>query len=806
MSNILLINSRPSRNYSKLVLDPRIDTYFRVLEKKGPKMGDTRTEPNNGLLILGNCLIAKGHSVKYLDINNIEFKNFQKSGKFFSKNEICELVKEHANENDFLFFSSIVTGIDETLKIIDFIKGVFPKKINILGGTFPSLEPGYCIKNSKGIDALVIGEGEEISNTLIEAYETGDFSIIKKASGVIFRERNNSEYTWLQGHNIVCLDRLGEIAFPAWELLDSNLAPHVYRVMASRGCGFTCSFCVPSHMSGHKVRNHSVDNIIKSIKRIKYEFKSENYVIGDLTFLYDEQFGKELLNRIIEENIKLPFWCQTHLSRITENNISLLKKAGCRQIAIGIESISPSVLDKINKGINEREIVEKLLLVKKYDIETQCYFIIGLPGDCADTVELNKMFIKYSIENNLIDRTHIGMYVPYPGTKIDSSIKIEEHDYAFYTQGVFKDIPSKAIASNDSLTSKEISEAFADCLAVAGKALLKTYSVNNVLSAESVIIGAEALSLTERIRSLADKSERKAVFNIVQGVNSLRKSFVSSNIFENENFVVGNSEVYNFAEVESILKVIVDRVDYILFDARIESTESEKIIDCAKKHISDEKVIWYSDTQTWLRTVQDMVLYLSKGNLYDKNVMLAPANKFTNRLKIHISDFCNTTHPAYQSGSEDCKTKFDFLVTYGELSQNEVERYMMCIKPGGYYIDANISSINEAVKKVAEVYNIKILRPDMRHHILSEILIGVKYKEFVSKSVGKTVMEGIKIVSGGHLGDKDDIIVDSVHEPKSILGIADGTGKTIPLNKLNSGHKIKFNKLKTILENRSHDN
>ncbi len=800
MSNILLINTRPTRNYDVLDIQPGVKDYFHALEKVGPKMGDTRTEPNNGLLIIGNCLLANKHKVEYLDINHLEYKNYLQTGDFFSLRKIILIIEQRSMNHDFLFFSSIITGIDDTLKIIDEISVRLPDKTIFLGGTFPSLEPDYCIKNSSGIDALIIGEGEDICNPLVESFRKKDFSKLENTHGLIYRKSKNESYINLPGHNVADIKALGPLAFPAWKLLSNELEPHVYRVMSSRGCGFHCSFCVPSHMSGHTVRNHNIEHIISSIKRIKNEFHADNYVIGDLTFLYDQKFGQELLERIILEKLDLPFWCQTHLSRITEKNISLLKKAGCAQLAIGIESISPSVLSNINKGINERVIVEKLQLIKKYGIEVQSYFIIGLPGDNNETVEINKHFIKYAVENQLIDRTHIGLYVPYPGTTIDSSITVSSNDYSLYTQGVFIDIPSKSVAGNGEMTSDEITVAYEKCLTIVGEALRNIKNLST--SPEAVVLGAEAISVIARIRAKAG-STRKAVINIVQGINQIPSPFVSANIFENDEYVVGSAEVYNSDEFEAILNVVYSSIDIVLIDAGIKSSESENIINCVKDYLPEDKIVWYSDIQAWLRTVQDMVLYLSTGKLIDKRILLAPSNSFIDRLKTQLDDFCGKVHIA---GSEnDKRISYDFLITYGELALGQIEKLLGMIKTGGYFIDSKICSVNDAIMKSAKRNNINVLRPDMRNHILSEVLIGMNYKDFVSRTIGKKEHDGVSIVSGGLLGEKDDIIVDSVNFPKTIIGVADGSGKTIPLNKLEQKHRIHFNKIKNLIESSDYD-
>ncbi|MCP4154316.1 MAG: B12-binding domain-containing radical SAM protein, partial [bacterium] len=463
---------------------------------------------------------------------------------------------------DYLFFSAIVVGIDDTLKLVDIVKQKFPHKIVVMGGTFASLEPDYCLSHCSGIDVLILGEGENISPKIIDAYTGNSFEQLDNETGIFYRKSRDARYLRRDGFNLVDLKTLGERALPDWSLLDANQGPHVYRIMTARGCGFMCSFCVPSYMSRHQVRNYDISTIINGIKEVKYKYQAENYVIGDLTFLYNLEHSRELLKRIIREGIQLPFWCQTHLSRVTRENLELLKEAGCTQLAVGVESINPSILHNINKGIDEREIVKKLLLIKEYGIEVQTYFIIGLPGDDRETVALNKAFITYGVEKGYIDRTHIGVYVPYPGVSPGNS-EPAPGSYAHYTQGVFRDIPTYPVYEGKTLSREEVKQAYSDCLGEVGQALQKVRKTTGTgrYTNESILLGAEALAVSQRLVRMAKESGRTSVFNLVQGIRKNEEAFVSSSIQEVGEFVFANAEVYHCEEAETVIREFDGKAD-----------------------------------------------------------------------------------------------------------------------------------------------------------------------------------------------------------------------------------------------------
>lgn len=435
-------------------------------------MGDTRVEPNNGLLVIGNGLRCDGHDVSYFDLNEREYRHFKNTGRFYSKKEMFSLIAEKAEDFDFVFFSAIIVGIDDALQAITHLKNKFPEKIVVLGGTFPSMCPEYCIRNSSGIDVLVVGEGEGISSRIVDAYATKRFSALDGEKGIFYRRTPSQGYECHEGFNLVDIKESGLRSMPDWTLLDSDFGEHrVYRLMTARGCGFRCSFCVPSKLSGHMVRKFDRTVVLDTIKRIKYEHRAESYVIGDLTFFFETDEGENTLKSIAEEGIHLPFWCQTHLSRVNEERVRLLSEAGCSQLAVGLETLNPKVLKSIAKGFKPTNVSEKLALIKKYGIEVQAYFIIGLPGDDVHALQYNSRFIRSAIKDGLIDRTHIGIYVPYPGMPVEDGAVVESRDYRYYTQGVFEDIPAYPVYSSRTLSQAQIYQAYVRCLGEVGEAL-----------------------------------------------------------------------------------------------------------------------------------------------------------------------------------------------------------------------------------------------------------------------------------------------------------------------------------------------
>jgi radical SAM superfamily enzyme YgiQ (UPF0313 family) len=369
---------------------------------------------------------------------------------------------------DFVLMSALSPGINNVFGIANRIKEIEPGIIILLGGIFPSLNAEYCASQCAALDVIVMGEGEEITPRIIAAYEAGHPEKLRQENGILFRMPGGNDLEFRPGHNVVAdLDSLPD---PAYQLLGVESEPRVLRVFAERGCSAACSFCAPSFVARHRVRARSADLVVRSIIRLKKEFKASSFVMGDLTFLDTVSYGQALLNQLIEAKLDLPFWCQTRLDRITEENVKLLAQAGCRWVAVGLESFDNSVLHNANKEICVDDMVQKLMLLKRYGMETQAYFIVGLPSETPKSIEKTIRFIEHAINRGFLDLTHISLYVPYPGLPVDKNVTLVDFNLNHYHQGVFLDMPPTPVFRTQYLDPPTILSLFLKTLENTAKA------------------------------------------------------------------------------------------------------------------------------------------------------------------------------------------------------------------------------------------------------------------------------------------------------------------------------------------------
>ena len=75
-------------------------------------------------------------------------------------------------------------------------------------------------------------------------------------------------------------------------------------------------------------------------------------------------------------------------------DVELLKRAGCLEVQLGIESADPRILRNMNKGADPAIYHDALTKLRSAGINCSCYFIFGFPGETEESAGQTRAFIK----------------------------------------------------------------------------------------------------------------------------------------------------------------------------------------------------------------------------------------------------------------------------------------------------------------------------------------------------------------------------------------------------------------------------
>lgn len=291
---------------------------------------------------------------------------------------------------DLIAFSCYIWNIQETLAVVRNLKKILPDVPIILGGPEVSYDTDYWLKEHPYIDVIAMGEGEQTFLELCQVYEaakrTGEPAKLSEVTGIAYREGEIVRFTLPRRQ----LEDLNQIPSPYEDHLDELLNRVVY-FEASRGCPFSCQYCLSSIESG--VRYFDINRVKRDLKRlIDHGIKTIKFV--DRTFNIHKQYAMDVFQFLIDNHNGTVFQFEITADILKPDVVDFLAEnapPGIFRFEIGVQSTN----DETNRLVHRRQNFEKLsYTVKKIKesgkIAQHLDLIAGLPEE--DYTSFRKTF------------------------------------------------------------------------------------------------------------------------------------------------------------------------------------------------------------------------------------------------------------------------------------------------------------------------------------------------------------------------------------------------------------------------------
>lgn len=326
-----------------------------------------------------------------------------------------EVVRRCIGE-DIVGISSLTHEICSSAELAERIKRASPKTKIVIGGAHATALPEETMETFRVFDYLVYGEGEETLYELIKALENGDK--LEKIKGLVFRKKDKVIINEIRTGE----QELDKLPFPAWHLFPQA---EEYPIITARGCPFNCIFCMRAH--GKKVRNRSVNNVVKEMDMLGNKYRAKYVYVYDETFTLLKDRTAEICNGMIKKGLNKKFkWeAETRVNCIDLDTLKSMKKAGCVLVKFGIEAGNPEILRSAKKGITIEQAKKAVKMAKKAKLRTQGLFILGHPNETKKTM---KDTVNLAVKLNT-STVAFGIMTPYPGTEVYEMAGKEEGGY-----------------------------------------------------------------------------------------------------------------------------------------------------------------------------------------------------------------------------------------------------------------------------------------------------------------------------------------------------------------------------------------
>jgi radical SAM superfamily enzyme YgiQ (UPF0313 family) len=394
---------------------------------------------NHGLGMISAVLKADGHATRLFTMSRADDER--------------AALKGFAPDAIFIYLATNQYQLFEALLSLNWRAMGVPV---FVGGPHPTACPEETAR-LPGVFGACVGEGEMTALAIARRLKSG-----RTLDGVpnLWYCDGGALVKGHGGHYVEDLDTLpfpDRDIFPYPEMLRARAVRLMgLEFMATRGCVYGCRYCLnPLLRKVHGkgcVRRRSVTHLLDEMTEVVGRFGYTG-VIG----FHDDIFtlSTDWLERfaaLYGERVGLPFWCNAHVAELTEDIIKTLRRAGCFRVHMGIECGNEEMRQTVlGKRISNREILDKVRLLKRHHMKIVTTFMMGLPDEDESHI-LESIALCRGIAP---DWVLLSTFCPYPGTRLYSMLVEKDLLDPFF----YKSLPSPTFyAANKPFAQGGISE------------------------------------------------------------------------------------------------------------------------------------------------------------------------------------------------------------------------------------------------------------------------------------------------------------------------------------------------------------
>jgi radical SAM superfamily enzyme YgiQ (UPF0313 family) len=273
--------------------------------------------------------------------------------------------------------------------------------IVIVGGHVSAL-PEKTLREEP-VDFACKGEGPVTIVQLLEMLDKpAELREVSKVAGLVWRDAENDKIV-INPPAPLITDLDAELHGQVWDLLPmERYRAHNWQCfndMASRkpyasiytslGCPYKCTFCcINAPFDINRYRMRSPEAVVAEIDLLYNTYGVKTFKIIDEMFVLNHRHVKAVCEGLAAKPYapELNIWAYARVDTVKESMVGLLRAAGIRWLALGIESGSEHVRDGAEKSFAQDEIRDIVRTIQMNDIAVIGNYIFGLPDDDLDSM------------------------------------------------------------------------------------------------------------------------------------------------------------------------------------------------------------------------------------------------------------------------------------------------------------------------------------------------------------------------------------------------------------------------------------
>jgi radical SAM superfamily enzyme YgiQ (UPF0313 family) len=273
----------------------------------------------------------------------------------------------------------------------------------VLGGPHVTLVPDEAQAHA---DVIFIGEAESHWPRFLAEFETGDY---------------DERYSCLEPP---ALDQAPTSRHDLFQRRDHTAGV----LFATRGCAFRCDFCTIAVMYQSLVRKRPVEAVARECA----SFNGKAIILWDDNLAGDMEYAKALFRALAPQR---KWWSSQASIQAAEDDefLELAARSGCKQLFIGLESVSQASVNEVSKSFNHvDEYAQAIERIHSHGMSVQAGIVFGFDNDTEGVFEETLDFLEASGVQNVT----FNILTPFPGTRLykrlDEEGRILTRDWSKY--------------------------------------------------------------------------------------------------------------------------------------------------------------------------------------------------------------------------------------------------------------------------------------------------------------------------------------------------------------------------------------
>ncbi len=282
-----------------------------------------------------------------------------------------------------------------------------------MGGLHVSVLPEEAAQHA---DYVIVGEGEHTWPHVVQHAEKLVQNRKANYSNVLENIGIESIPCIVRSADFPAVDA-GALPAPRYDLLDGRTYNR-FTVQTTRGCPWRCDFCASTIMLQRPYRKRPVGDVVRDIRAILDRRPDAFIEFADDNTFVDKKWGRELCEALEPLNVK--WFTETDISVADDPGLlDAMRRAGCRQVLIGLESPTETALGGIElHGDFKRRRFDRyrdaIRAIQSRRITVNGCFVLGLDGH---TTRVFDDVYRFAMETGLYD-VQITVMTAFPGTPL----------------------------------------------------------------------------------------------------------------------------------------------------------------------------------------------------------------------------------------------------------------------------------------------------------------------------------------------------------------------------------------------------